>query len=103
MAYGQQAHPSYSQIHEPASMDVGRPLVDRRVVEIEAIGRCAWSSLLPRAALLTHHPRLGRSFPCGPRARAQEPLRRPMLLTIRFPRERLIHPRAGGAESLSLS
>ena len=45
MAYRQQAHLSYSQIHEPASMGVGHPLVDRRVVEIEAIGRCALSPL----------------------------------------------------------
>jgi hypothetical protein len=43
VAYRQQAHPSCSQIHEPASMGVGHPLVDRGVVEIEAISRFSLS------------------------------------------------------------
>ena len=51
VAYRQQAHLSQSEIHEPASMGVGHLLVDRRVVEIEAIGRCRVAAFLPWPAL----------------------------------------------------
>ena len=61
---------------------------------------CAVASV-PWPALMAHHPALGRSFPWGLRARPQELPRRPMPLTIGFPREPPFHPPwSGGAIAL---